>query len=106
MSKQTSYIIIIVLVLAIVIVLGSTLYIVSEKKQVIITQFGDPIGDAVTSPGIHLKVPFIQKANYFEKRWLEWDGDANQIPTKIRNSYGSILMPAGESTILYYSSRE
>jgi membrane protease subunit HflC len=27
-------------------------------------------------------MPFIQKANYFEKRWLEWEGDSNQIPTK------------------------
>ncbi|MDY0232221.1 MAG: protease modulator HflC, partial [Candidatus Saccharicenans sp.] len=39
-------------------------------------------GEAVTAPGLHIKVPFIQKANYFEKRWLEWDGDPNQIPTK------------------------
>jgi len=57
-------------------------YIISETNQVIITQFGEPIGGAITKPGIHLKVPFIQKANYFEKRWLEWDGDANQIPTR------------------------
>jgi membrane protease subunit HflC len=82
MSKQTSYIIIIALVLAVIIVFSSALYIVSETNQVIITQFGQPIGGAITSPGIHIKVPFIQKANYFEKRWLEWDGDANQIPTK------------------------
>ena len=57
-------------------------YIVSETNQVIITQFGEPMGGAVTSPGLHVKVPFIQKAHFFEKRWLEWDGDANQIPTK------------------------
>jgi len=82
MSKQTSYIITIVLVLAVIIIFASALYIVSETTQVIITQFGEPIGDAITTPGIHLKIPFIQKANYFEKRWLEWDGDANQIPTK------------------------
>jgi len=49
---------------------------------VIITQFGEPIGEAITSPGLHMKVPFIQKTNFFEKRWLEWDGDANEIPTK------------------------
>jgi membrane protease subunit HflC len=57
-------------------------YIVSETNQVIITQFGQPIGGAVTTPGLHLKVPFIQKIHYFEKRWLEWDGDPNQIPTR------------------------
>ena len=82
MNKSTRNIIAIVVPFAILIVLLNTLYVVSETKQVIITQFGEPIGDAVTKPGLHLKVPFIQKANYFEKRWLEWDGDANQIPTK------------------------
>ena len=57
-------------------------YVVSETNQVIITQFGEPIGGAVTKPGLHLKMPFIQKTNFFEKRWLAWDGDPNQIPTK------------------------
>jgi membrane protease subunit HflC len=57
-------------------------YIVSEMNQVIITQFGEPIGGTISNPGLHVKVPLIQKANFFEKRWLEWNGDANQIPTK------------------------
>jgi len=82
MNKSTRNIIAIVVPFALLIVLLNAFYVVSETKQVIITQFGQPIGDAVTKPGLHLKVPFIQKANYFEKRWLEWDGDANQIPTK------------------------
>jgi len=82
MNKTTRNIIAIVVPFAILIVLLNTLYVVSETNQVIITQFGEPIGDAITKPGLHMKVPFIQKANYFEKRWLEWDGDANQIPTK------------------------
>jgi membrane protease subunit HflC len=82
MNKATGKIIVIVGAFAILIVLLNTLYVVSETNQVIITQFGEPKGDAITKPGLHLKVPFIQKANYFEKRWLEWDGDANQIPTK------------------------
>jgi len=82
MIKSAKNIILIAVPFAILIVLLNTLYVVSETKQVIITQFGEPIGDAITKPGLHLKIPFIQKANYFEKRWLEWDGDANQIPTK------------------------
>jgi len=82
MSKTTRNVIVVVIAFAILIVLLTTLYRVSETNQVIITQFGEPIGDAITKPGLHMKVPFIQKANYFEKRWLEWDGDANQIPTK------------------------
>ncbi len=82
MSKPAVNILIGILIFLIIIVLLNSFYVVYETNQVIITQFGEPIGDAVTSPGLHTKVPFIQKANYFEKRWLEWDGDANEIPTK------------------------
>jgi len=82
MSKQTINILIAIVAFVILIVILNSFYIVFEYDQVIITQFGEPIGDAVTKPGLHMKVPFIQKANRFEKRWLEWDGDANEIPTK------------------------
>jgi len=82
MTKQTVTILIVVAVFLVLIVLFNAFYIVSETNQVIITQFGEPIGEAVTNPGLHMKVPFIQVANKFEKRWLEWDGDANEIPTK------------------------
>ncbi len=73
---------IIIVALGVLIVLSSAAYIVDETQQVIITQFGEPIGDAVDQPGIYLKVPFIQEANYFDKRFLEWDGVANQVPTR------------------------
>ena len=63
-------------------VLGGTFYVVNETNQVIITQFGEPIGDPVNTPGLKVKIPFFQKAHYFEKRFLEWDGDRNQLPTK------------------------
>lgn len=62
--------------------LYSTLYTVSEQEQVVITQFGRPIGKAVTDPGLHVKLPFAQEANVFDKRWLEWNGDPNQVPTR------------------------
>ena len=53
-------------VLAIVaFVLSQTLYVVNEKEQVIITQFGEPVGEAVITPGLKFKTPFLQKANYF-----------------------------------------
>lgn len=65
-----------------VLVLGKGLYIVGELDQVVITQFGDPKGDPVTTPGLHFKLPFIRKANYFDKRFLEWDGDPNEVPTR------------------------
>ena len=65
-----------------VVVLVSGLYIVGETQQVIITRFGEPVGDAITEPGLHIKIPFIQRVNYFDKRFLEWDGAANQVPTR------------------------
>ncbi len=64
------------------ITLSSSLYTISETEQVVITQFGEPIGRPITRAGLHTKTPFIQVVNRFEKRWLEWDGDANQIPTR------------------------
>ena len=73
---------IIVLAIVGVILLLSSLYVVREPEQVIITQFGRPIGDPVTEPGLKIKTPIIQKVNRFEKRFLEWDGDPNQLPTK------------------------
>lgn len=63
------------------IVLGSALYTVDETKQVVLTQFGRPIG-VVKKAGLHIKKPFIQQVTYFEKRILEWDGQPTQIPTR------------------------
>jgi len=71
-----------ILVILGVVVLRSMLYTVDETKQVIITQFGRPMGEPIKASGLHFKTPFIQKANYFEKRILEWDGSPNQIPTR------------------------
>ena len=65
-----------------IILLSDAIFVVSETNQVIITQFGEPKGEAIQTPGLKIKLPFIQRTNYFEKRWLEWDGDPNQIPTK------------------------
>ena len=57
-------------------------YAVSETEQVIITQFGKPVGQPITDPGLHLKVPFIQTVNRLEKRFLEYDGPPVAIPTR------------------------
>ena len=75
---------IIVVIIVIVALLGASgaLYTIDETQQVVITQFGKPIGRPITEAGLHFKLPFIHQANYFEKRILEWDGDPNQIPTK------------------------
>jgi membrane protease subunit HflC len=55
---------------------------VSEVEQVIITQFGKPVGEPVTSAGLKLKLPFIQDVNPIDKRVLEWDGNPSDMPTK------------------------
>jgi membrane protease subunit HflC len=60
----------------------SSVYTVSEVEQVIITQFGKPVGEPVTSAGLKLKVPYIQEVNPIDKRVLEWDGNPSDMPTK------------------------
>lgn len=73
---------IVVAVLAVVVILFSSIYTVSETEQVILTQFGRPVGGVVKDPGLHLKLPVVQEVHRFDKRWLEYDGDPNEIPTK------------------------
>lgn len=73
----------VVVVILVIAAFGSgTLFIVDETKQVVITQFGKPVGQPISSAGLHFRTPFVQQAHYFEKRILNWDGDPNQIPTK------------------------
>ncbi|GAB3343744.1 protease modulator HflC [Marivirga atlantica] len=71
-----------IIAFALLIVVMQGFFIVSESEQVVITQFGKPVGEAITNAGMHFKIPFIQRANFFDKRYLEWDGDPNQVPTK------------------------
>lgn len=81
MSKNKAIIYLVVLILMLI-AINQSVYIVNEKEQVVITQFGKPVGNAITTSGVKFKVPFIQKVNVFDKRYLEWGGDPNQIPTK------------------------
>lgn len=77
--KQT--VILALLVVGLYLAWGS-IYTVSEVEQVIVTQFGKPIGEPVTSAGLKIKVPFIQDVNPIDKRILEWDGPRSDMPTK------------------------
>ena len=70
------------LVLLLLFVISSAAFVVREDQQMIITQFGKPVGDAITEPGLHFKVPFIQKLQVFDRRFLEWQGDAEELPTR------------------------
>jgi len=73
--------IIVILIVAAIIIGRSSLFVVNEAEQAIVTQFGKPVG-GINEPGLHFKLPFVQNVNRFEKRILKWDGDPNQIPTK------------------------
>ena len=79
MKQQTS-IAIAIIVFVVLIVLGMCLYVVPETKQVVITQFGD-FKRVETEAGLHFKIPGLEQANFFDKRILEWDGNAREIPT-------------------------
>jgi len=72
----------IALVVLVLLLANSAFYTVSETSQVIITQFGNPVGAPITTPGVHVKVPLVQQVHAFDKRFLEWDGNPNQVPTK------------------------
>lgn len=80
--NQNKIIVTVVAVFAAILILTQGIYTVREMEQVVVTQLGKPVGEPVTTPGLKFKVPFIQKANFFDKRYLEWDGDPNQVPTK------------------------
>ena len=79
---KTKNIIILVLAFIALIAFNNSFFVLSETQQAIVTQFGRPVGEPRTEPGLNFKLPFIQKIQFFDKRYLEWDGDANQIPTK------------------------
>jgi membrane protease subunit HflC len=63
---------------------GSLYFQIYEGQQAIVLQFGRPVGDTITAPGLHMKIPIIQEVRRFDRRLLIWDGDPNQIPTKGR----------------------
>ena len=79
MKREYIYLALLAVLLAVI--MDGT-YVVEEGRQAIITQFGEPRGNPITEPGLHFKLPLVQKTNYFDKRFLQWDGDADQMPTK------------------------
>jgi len=73
---------VIIISIVVVAVLGlNSFYTVDETEQVVITQFGRPVGEPIIEPGLRFKLPFIQIVNFFPKNLLEWDGDPGEIPT-------------------------
>jgi len=64
------------------IIISNSLFIIREGEQAIVTQFGKPVGNAITQAGLHFKLPLVQTVSKFDKKILQWDGAANEIPTK------------------------
>lgn len=60
---------------------ANSAFVIDQAEQGIVVQFGEPIGDVITEPGLHWRVPFIQEVRRFDRRLLAWDGDVSQIPT-------------------------
>jgi len=81
-NKDIKLIAISAAVLFVLFVFSGGVFIVEEGEQVVITQFGRPVGETVVNAGLHFKVPFIQDLHFFEKRLIRWDGSPNQVPTK------------------------
>jgi membrane protease subunit HflC len=79
--KQIAQFLLVGLVLLAIVLVYDGFFILEEGKQVVITQFGAPVGDPVTDAGLHFKMPFVQHTEVFEKKIQIWDGDPNQIPT-------------------------
>ena len=70
------------IVVAAVVTVSSAVYTVGEVEQAIITQFGKPVGEPITSAGLKVKLPFVQTVNRIDSRVLEWDGNPSDMPTK------------------------
>jgi len=81
MKPVTSILAILAIIIGLIL-FNAACYTVDMREQVIITQFQQVVGQAVTKPGLHLKVPFVQTVNSFSNQVLEWDGPATQMPTK------------------------
>jgi membrane protease subunit HflC len=80
--SQIRIVLVVIVSVLLLAVLSSASYTINETEQVVITEFGKPVGKPITTPGLKVKMPFVQTVHAFEKRFLEWEGDPNQIPTK------------------------
>jgi len=81
MNAETKIRLLIGLGVLLLIVVFQSFYVVDEWEQVVLTQFGNPVGEPITEAGVQFKLPFVQQPNRFEKRILIWDGERNQVPT-------------------------
>jgi len=81
-KQQITFLIGFILVIAGIVGITASVYMLDEAEQAVIVQLGAPVGQPITAPGLHFKLPFIQEVRRFDKRMISWDGDPNQIPTR------------------------
>src|SRR6056297_1843268 len=79
---KSRYIVLIVVVIIALVCFFNSVIVVDETEQVVVTRFGKIVQNPITEPGLHFKVPFVDRSNYFPKNLLEWDGSPGQVPTK------------------------
>lgn len=82
MKKASIGCVVLLVLFFVLLMVSGGIYTVNETEQAIVTQFGKPVGEPISEPGLKFKVPFIQKVNRFDRRILEWDGVATEMPTK------------------------
>src|SRR6201981_3509665 len=82
MKKGRLLVLVLAAVFVGILVISLSVYTIDQTEQVIITQFGESVGQPITEPGLHFKVPFVQNVNSLDKRFLEWDGAPVAIPTR------------------------
>src|SRR5689334_14075615 len=80
--RGCSFTLLVIVAMVLLAAARTTFYAVRQTEQVIITQFGKPIGEPITEPGLHFRLPFIQEVDRIDKRFLEWDGLPVAIPTR------------------------
>lgn len=86
--KQTTVAALMILISVLGILLVNSAYIVDETEQIVVTQFGEPVGEPIKEPGLHFKTPFIQEIHKFDKRILNWDGYPSEVPTRDKKFIG------------------
>jgi membrane protease subunit HflC len=64
--------------LALIFVAFNTFFVVEQREQALITQFGDPVR-TVQEPGLAVKMPFVQTVTFFDKRILELDAPPEEV---------------------------
>ncbi len=67
-----------IIVAAVLIIAADSLFVVKQTEQAIVLQFGEPVRE-IKSPGLQVKVPFIQKVVFYDNRLLNLEPPAQEV---------------------------